>query len=193
MKRSILRIVCASLLMLTALTVTVGIFAAPQEEEEICVCQSVRVAAGQAVEILEADGTTVQTIIPEGGFAQSILLPVGRYFVRSGEYCAEILISDKRISAKSGGWTEGNTLYLTSEPTASVRVEFPSEAAFYTFYLQGADKTHRKTVRGYAGETGVCEFFGLPYGMYALYLGDRKITNVHIDGQTPTVIVLIHP
>ena len=188
MKQSILRIACACLLMLVALAVTVGIFAAPQEEEEISVWQSLTVAATQTVEVLDSEGNLVQTLTPKGGFAQSKLLPEGEYFVRSGGNCAEILISEC-IKVENGGWTDGNTLYLTSEPTAAVRVEFLSEATFYTFYLRGANETRRRTVRGYAGQTGVCEFFGLPYGVYELYLGDKKITNVCLDGRVPTVIV----
>lgn len=190
MKQSILRVACACLLMLMALAVTVGIFAAPQEEEEIYVWQSVKVAATQTVEVLDSEGILVQTVAPKGGFAQSKLLPEGKYFVRSGEFCAEILIANQ-IKIQSGGWTDGTTLYLTNEPIASVRVEFAAEATFYTFYLKGTNETRRQTVRGYMGQTGVCEFFGLPYGVYELYLENEKITNIHIDGRVPTVIVSI--
>ena len=187
MKRSFLRILCAFLLMGVALAVTIGIFAA-KKEETVFVWQSVTVEAPQAVCLYDEAGTLVQTL--DSG-ATSKLLPTGRYYAVSGELCAQFAIENDGIIVHSGGWTDGRVLHLTDEKVGTICVEFAARDAFYPFVLQGAGETRREIVRGSEGQTGRCEFFGLPFGGYVLYLGEEKISSVRISENTPTVIVAI--
>lgn len=190
MKRKIL---CAFLLMGIALSVTIGILAAPEAEKEIYVWQSVRFAAEHTVLLYDAHGNLIQTIEPSDGIAVSKLLPQGRYYAFTDKLCAEFLLrTDRSVTIEGGcGWCDGEVLHITNEAVGTFCVEFLADDTFYDFRLTGTDEEWNKTVRGICNQTGRCEFYGLPYGSYVLYLGEEKVANVELSAEQPQVILVL--
>lgn len=180
MKRSVLRILCACLLMGIALAVTAGIFAASQKEEEVYVWQRVQFDSEHALRLYGQNGEC----------DPKQLLPMGEYYALSGDVRTEFVITNDGIAVHSGGWTDGQTVHMTNEAVGSIAVEFTAKDRFYEFVLQGSE-TLKQVVRGYEGELTSCDFFGLPYGNYDLYLDGKRISAVCIDENTPMFIVLM--
>lgn len=195
MKQSILRTVCAFVLMAIALGVSVGILAGAKQAEPIYVWQSVTFEAPQNVELFSENGEHLQTLTTnETRRVTSKLLPEGRYYAFSGDICVEFtLFSDRSITVEGGyGWTDGKILHLTNEPVGSVRVEFLSESStFYTFTLTGGSFCRRQIVRATEGEAVRCEFYGVPYGSYLLFRGQTLVARIHVNGKTPTLSVAL--
>ncbi len=192
MRKAILRALCAFLLMGIALSVTVGIFAAPKEEP-VYVWMSVTFAAEEPIKLYDAEGKLLQTLQPSDGYAVSKLLPEGRFYAFADELCAEFTLNTEQgVTLEGGcGWTDGRVLHLTSEKVGAVRVDFSAQDAYYTFTLVGDRTSKRETVRGYAGQTVCCEFFGVSYGTYDLYLGEEAIAQVRVSDEAPTVVVAL--
>ena len=179
MKKSVLRILCASLLMGIALAVTAAIFASSREE--VYVWQSVRFASEDEVRLYDQNGEC----------DPRQLLPTGEYYAISGDVRTEFTITNDGIEVHSGGWTDGQTVHMTNHLIGSVAVEFVAEERFYEFELKNGEDTRLQIVRGYAGQMAKCDFFGLPFGDYELFLDDRRVAVIHIDEKIPMVIVTI--
>ena len=179
MKRSVLRILCACLLMGIAFAVTVGIYAALQKEEIVYVWHHVRL--DKQAQVFRSDGQKVN----------NELLPTGEYYAVSDDVQTEFAITNDGIVVHSGGWTDGLTIYMTNDAIGSIGAEFLAEDRFYKFVLQKGDDTRCKIVRGFAGQAAKCEFLGLPFGNYDLYLDGKRIAAVQIDENTPMIIVMI--
>lgn len=193
MKRSVLRIVCAFLLMGLALSAAIGFFASGKEETTVFAWQRVRFASEGEIRLYDEEGSLLQTLTPTGGFALSKLLPEGRYYAFSGQTCTVFYLhTDCTIAIEGGcGWSEGQTLHLTNEPVGSVRAEFIAQQAYYTFSLVGEAFSERKTVHTSIGQTVNCEFLGLPYGTYQLYRGGEAVGSICIDANTPNVTLAL--
>lgn len=193
MKQTILRILCAFLLMGIALTVTLGVFAAAKQEEEIYTWQRVYFETAQEVQLFSADGELVQTLEADGIVA-SELLPEGRYYAFSGNGCVEfVLCSDCSVRVEGGcGWTDGKLLHLTDEPVGSVSVEFLSQVqGFCEFTLVNGEYSRREVIRCGQGQVMRCDFLGVPYGTYTLYRQGEALVSVIVSSQTPAVSVAL--
>lgn len=195
MKQSILRTICASILMAIAMGITIGIFAAAKGDETVYVWQSVTFASTQAVELYAENGEHLQTVrANDEGRVVSRLLPQGRYYAFSGEACVEFeLFDDRSVRVVGGcGWSDGGVLHLTKEPVGRAKVEFlANRAGFYTFTLICGEKTHRKTVCAQTGQTVMCEFSGLSFGTYMIFLDQKFVTRICVNDKTPLVAVAL--
>ena len=195
MKQSILRIVCAFVLMTVALGVSVGILVGAKQPEPVYVWQSVTFVAPRNVELFSESGVHLQTLnIDETKRATSKLLPEGRYYAFSGDICVEFtLYNDRRLSVEGGyGWTDGKILHLTNEPVGNVRVEFLSESStFYTFTLTKGSFCRRQIVRAREGDTVCCNFYGVPYGSYLLFRGQTLVSHVDVNANMPLVSIAL--
>lgn len=195
MKQSILRTVCAFVLMAIALGVAIGILAGAKPSEPVYVWQSVTFASAQDVQLYSEDGIHLQTLIAdETRHMTSRLLPEGRYYAFSDEVCVEFMLYEDRSMIVEGGcgWTDGKILHLTDEPVGNVRVEFLSErSTFYTFTLTGGSFCRRQIVKTEEGESVCCEFFGVPYGTYLLFCEKTLVARLNVDTKTPTAVLAL--
>lgn len=193
MKRSVLRTVCAFLLMGIALSAVIGFFAAGKEETTVFAWQRVRFAGENEISLYDENGALVQKLTPTDGFASSKLLPAGRYYAFSGQVCTVFFLHDDcTITLEGGcGWTDGQTLHLTNEPVGTVRAEFVAKQPYYTFSLVGTAFSEQKTVHTSIGQTVSCEFLGIPYGTYKLYRGDEAVGSICISESTPNITLAL--
>ena len=188
MKRSVIRLCSAALLMALALSASVamigGISAqetAPAEEDTYVWVRLLFASEprGGPICLFSAEGLPVQQLTPdENGLAASGLLTPGKYYAVTGLGCTEFTLHENAsVSADGGcGWSDGEILHLTGAQIGTVTVERAASQAllaqnggWFDFTLRG-DGFERREVLRRTDADGVlsCRFEGIPYGTYIL-------------------------
>lgn len=188
MKRSVIRLCSAALLMALALSASVamigGISAreAPTAEESTYVWVRLLFASeprGGPIRLFSAEGLPVQQLTPgEDGMAASGLLPPGKYYAVTDLGCTEFTLhANASVTADGGcGWSDGEILHLTGAQIGTVTVERSATQAllsqnggWFDFTLHGEGFERREVLRRTdAGGVLSCRFEGVPYGTYVL-------------------------
>lgn len=212
MKRSVIRLCSAILLMLIALSVsaaTIGAISSQGKPEEAkkgtYVWVKLRFAteprAGQ-IFLFSADGIPIEQLATdETGAAVSGLLMPGKYYAFTERGCTEFTLQeDASVTADGGcGWTDGEILHLTSAEIGTVTVERAANTALLTqnggfsdYTLKNDTFERREVVRCIApGGILTCTFEGVPYGTYVLEENGTPRCRVTLSADQNSVTVTL--
>ena len=199
MKPSVLRLICALLLMGIALSFSVALVVGAvnhggQAQEESYLWLRLPMAAEntEAIRIYSAEGEPLQSLTPDtDGNTTSRLLPAGTYYAVTDYGCTEFSLSEKGEVRVNGGcgWFDGQTLHLTRQPVGTLHVTSPNVGAGWRDYtLTGEGGSYRKVLRA-GGEESVltCTFGSIPYGTYTLTENGIVRCRITIDAEQPNV------
>lgn len=189
MKRSVIRLCSAILLMLIALSVSAAAIGAISSQDkpidtaaDTYVWVKLLFATEPRVEeilLFSADGMPIQRLATdENGSAVSELLIPGKYYAFTAQGCTEFTLHENAsVTADGGcGWSDGEILHLTGAQIGTVTVERAASQAllaqnggWFDFTLRG-DGFERREVLRRTDADGVlsCRFEGIPYGTYIL-------------------------
>lgn len=213
MHKSAIRIACAFLLLTVALASGVGLISAVFAENgtdaappapasspsspDLVLVKLLIVADPEIrrVELLRADGTSLQTLAPDAeGMAVTAPLQPGRYTAASDLGRVEFtLFENASVATGDGcGWTDGEQLHLTRAQVGTVTVVrrlAPGDAVasdgWLDFTLMGGGYYDRAVARRQSSmQTEVrCTFYGVPYGDYVLSENGTQRTEVTVSAQ----------
>lgn len=211
MKRSVLRVTCACLLLTIALASSVGLIsavfarpAAPAVESTaakpdlVLVRLLVKADAGiSSVTLQAANGTVLESLKPDAeGEAVTQPLQPGEYAaVFDGGRIEFTLHENASVTTGEGcGWTDGEQLHLTRTPVGSVTVyrTFSADEPALTggwvdYTLMGGGFYDRAVLRAQSvvQTESSCVFFGVPYGSYALSENGAQRAQVEVTSENP--------
>lgn len=211
MKRSVLRVTCACLLLTIALASSVGLIsavfarpAAPAVESTaakpdlVLVRLLVKADAGiSSVALQAANGTVLESLKPDAE-SEAVTQPL-----QPGEYAAVFdggrieftLHENASVTTGEGcGWTDGEQLHLTRTPVGSVTVyrTFSADEPALTggwvdYTLMGGGFYDRAVLRAQSvvQTESSCVFFGVPYGSYVLSENGAQRAQVEVTSENP--------
>lgn len=211
MKRSVLRVTCACLLLTIALASSVGLIsavfarpAAPAVESTaakpdlVLVRLLVKADAGiSSVALQAANGTVLESLKPDAeGEAVTQPLQPGEYAaVFDGGRIEFTLHENASVTTGEGcGWTDGEQLHLTRTPVGSVTVyrTFSADEPALTggwvdYTLMGGGFYDRAVLRAQSvvQTESSCVFFGVPYGSYVLSENGTQRAQVEVTSENP--------
>lgn len=211
MKRSVLRVTCACLLLTIALASSVGLIsavfarpAAPAVESTaakpdlVLVRLLVKADAGiSSVTLQAANGTVLESLKPDAeGEAVTQPLQPGEYAaVFDGGRIEFTLHENASVTTGEGcGWTDGEQLHLTRTPVGSVTVyrTFSADEPALTggwvdYTLMGGGFYDRAVLRAQSvvQTESSCTFFGVPYGSYVLSENGAQRAQVEVTSENP--------
>lgn len=211
MKRSVLRVTCACLLLTIALASSVGLIsavfarpAAPAVESTaakpdlVLVRLLVKADAGiSSVTLQAANGTVLESLKPDAeGEAVTQPLQPGEYAaVFDGGRIEFTLHENASVTTGEGcGWTDGEQLHLTRTPVGSVTVyrTFSADEPALTggwvdYTLMGGGFYDRAVLRAQSvvQTESSCVFFGVPYGSYVLSENGAQRAQVEVTSENP--------
>ena len=211
MKRSVLRVTCACLLLTIALASSVGLIsavfarpAAPAVESTaakpdlVLVRLLVKADAGiSSVTLQAANGTVLESLKPDAeGEAVTQPLQPGEYAaVFDGGRIEFTLHENASVTTGEGcGWTDGEQLHLTRTPVGSVTVyrTFSADEPALTggwvdYTLMGGGFYDRAVLRAQSvvQTESSCVFFGVPYGNYVLSENGAQRAQVEVTSENP--------
>ncbi len=211
MKRSVLRVTCACLLLTIALASSVGLIsavfarpAAPAVESTaakpdlVLVRLLVKADAGiSSVALQAANGAVLESLKPDAeGEAVTQPLQPGEYAaVFDGGRIEFTLHENASVTTGEGcGWTDGEQLHLTRTPVGSVTVyrTFSADEPALTggwvdYTLMGGGFYDRAVLRAQSvvQTESSCVFFGVPYGSYVLSENGAQRAQVEVTSENP--------
>ena len=211
MKRSVLRVTCACLLLTLALASSVGLIsavfarpAAPAVESTaakpdlVLVRLLVKADAGiSSVTLQAANGAVLESLKPDAeGEAVTQPLQPGEYAaVFDGGRIEFTLHENASVTTGEGcGWTDGEQLHLTRTPVGSVTVyrTFSADEPALTggwvdYTLMGGGFYDRAVLRAQSvvQTESSCVFFGVPYGSYVLSENGAQRAQVEVTSENP--------
>lgn len=211
MKRSVLRVTCACLLLTIALASSVGLIsavfarpAAPAVESTaakpdlVLVRLLVKADAGiSSVTLQAANGAVLESLKPDAeGEAVTQPLQPGEYAaVFDGGRIEFTLHENASVTTGEGcGWTDGEQLHLTRTPVGSVTVyrTFSADEPALTggwmdYTLMGGGFYDRAVLRAQSvvQTESSCTFFGVPYGSYVLSENGAQRAQVEVTSENP--------
>lgn len=211
MKRSVLRVTCACLLLTIALASSVGLIsavfarpAAPAVESTAAKPDLVLVrllvkadASISSVALQAANGTVLESLKPDAeGEAVTQPLQPGEYAaVFDGGRIEFTLHENASVTTGEGcGWTDGEQLHLTRTPVGSVTVyrTFSADEPALTggwvdYTLMGGGFYDRAVLRAQSvvQTESSCVFFGVPYGSYVLSENGAQRAQVEVTSENP--------
>lgn len=210
MKRSVIRLCSAVLLMLIALSVsaaTIGAISSqdkPVKKDTYVWIKLLFATEPRAEEILlfSADGIPIQRLVTdENGSAVSELLIPGKYYAFTAQGCTEFTLHENAsVTADGGcGWSDGEILHLTSAEVGTVTVEraaktelLTQNGGFLDYTLKNDTFERRQVVRCTAsGGILTCTFEGVPYGTYVLVENGTSRCRVTVSADQNSVTVTL--
>lgn len=210
MKRSVIRLCSAVLLMLIALSAsaaTIGAISSqdkPVKKDTYVWIKLLFATEPRAEEILlfSADGIPIQRLVTdENGSAVSELLIPGKYYAFTEQGCTEFTLHENAsVTADGGcGWSDGEILHLTSAEVGTVTVEraaktelLTQNGGFWDYTLKNDTFERRQVVRcTAAGGILTCTFEGVPYGTYVLVENGTPRCRVTVSADQNSVTVTL--
>ena len=210
MKRSVIRLCSAVLLMLIALSVsaaTIGAISSqdkPVKKDTYVWIKLLFATEPRAEEILlfSADGIPIQRLVTdENGSAVSELLIPGKYYAFTAQGCTEFTLHENAsVTADGGcGWSDGEILHLTSAEVGTVTVEraaktelLTQNGGFWDYTLKNGTFERRQVVRCTpSGGILTCTFEGVPYGTYVLVENGTSRCRVTVSADQNGVAVTL--
>ncbi|MBQ3216821.1 MAG: hypothetical protein IJB35_03285 [Oscillospiraceae bacterium] len=201
MKPSVLRLICALLLMGIALSFSIALVVGAvnhggQAQEESYLWLRLPLAAEntEAIHIYSAEGEPLQSLTPDAdGKITGQLLPSGTYYAVTDYGCTEFSLSKKGEVCVNGGcgWFDGQTLHLTRQPVGTLSITSPNVGTGWRDYtLTGEGESYRRVLRS-GGEESVltCTFGAIPYGTYTLMENGIVQCRITIGAEQPNVAV----
>lgn len=211
MKRSVLRVTCACLLLTIALASSVGlisaVFARPAasavestaaKPDLVLVRLLVKADAGiSSVTLQAANGAVLESLKPDAeGEAVTQPLQPGVYAaVFDGGRVDFTLHENASVTTGEGlGWTDGEHLHLTRTPVGSVTVyrtfladEPALTGGWVDYTLMGGGFYDRAVLRAQSvvQTESSCVFFGVPYGSYVLSENGAQRAQVEVTSENP--------
>lgn len=201
MKPSVLRLICALLLMGIALSLSAALVVGAvnhegqaQEESYLWLRLPLEAENTQLIRIYSAEGEPLQSLTPDAdGKTTSRLLPSGTYYALTDYGCTEFSLSSKGAVCVNGGcgWFDGQTLHLTRQQLGSLCITRQNvEAGWWDYVLVGENASYRRVLRSEGEDTVVnCIFETVPYGTYTLEENGVVQCRITIDAQQPNVAV----
>lgn len=210
MKRSVIRLCSAVLLLALALSASVAMIGGisareAATEENTYVWVRLLFASeprGGAIRLFSAGGLPVQQLTPdENGMAASGLLMPGKYYAVTDLGCTEFTLHENAsVTADGGcGWSDGEILHLTGAQIGTVTVERAATQAllaqnggWFDFTLRGEGFERREVMRRTdAGGVLSCRFEGIPYGTYVLEENGTARCRVTVSAEQESVTVTL--
>ena len=210
MKRSVIRLCSAVLLMLIALSAsaaTIGAISSqdkPVKKDTYVWIKLLFATEPRAEEILlfSADGMPIQRLATdENGSAVSELLIPGKYYAFTEQGCTEFTLHENAsVTADGGcGWSDGEILHLTSAEVGTVTVEraaktelLTQNGGFWDYTLKNGTFERRQVVRCTpSGGILTCTFEGVPYGTYVLVENGTSRCRVTVSADQNSVTVTL--
>ena len=194
MKRGVLRLFSACLLLGIALCLTIGALSASAGRERVCLRLAVQLPEpGAWLRLCRPDGTPLQMLTADaGGQAVSELLEPGDYLAVTDYGRAVVRLEQTGLRVRSGcAAVCGGRLTFDTVSRGTVIVQrSETEQAGTEYLLRGGDYEAR--IRPETGQTS-CRFESVPYGVYTLYEDAAARATVIVGAGSPEVTLLLVP
>ena len=193
MKGSLLRVLCATLLLFIGMGIMAGVILAMPEEETLTAWTKVtfQTMGKQTLSLYNKEGTLIDTMETDGeGKCTTDLLEEGTYYGVCREGLVEFSLNAYGIEKASGGAvaTDKNELLFSSDiQPGELRIYGKARQAQYIYELSSRDYSYSHTLNCEVGRTIECVIENLPYGDYTLTENGRVLCRVEITEGKPMV------
>ena len=194
MKQSVLRMLCAVLLLLLAVGIMAGAIAAIAGRQEVQSFSSVgfRLEQGQDLRIYNREGKCITHLRADRqGFCTSGMLEEGEYYAACHKGMVYFRI-DAHGLAQVGGAAQEREEGILSFATAdrgSVHIETEAKGQWYTYELFSQGDSRQQVLRCEEGQMIRCSFEDLPLGTYSLEENGRFLCTVELTEESPHATV----
>ncbi len=193
MKPSVMRVICAGLLLAIAMGILAGAILIMPEENEIAIWTKVtfQTRGEQELSVFSDRGELLKCLQtnPQGQCTTELLEEGGYYGVcRDGLVWFEL--SDRGISGAEGAAVavSKDTLSFTlSEQPGQLRIMGKARQEWYEYELQSPQYSCKEILRCVSGEPILCTIENLPYGEYTLLENGRVLCKVELTEGEPVV------
>lgn len=193
MKESVLRIICAVLLLFIGMGILAGVILAMPEKENVTAWTKItfQTRGEQTLTLYNQDGVLVDTIkTGKDGKCTTDLLEEGVYYGVCKEGLVSFSLNAYGIEQATGAAriTEKNGLTFSSDSQpGEVRIYGSARMAVCTYELVSAEYRCSRTLHCREGKTIECIFDSLPNGDYTLTENGRTLCRVEITEEKPVV------
>ena len=195
MKQSMLRLLCALLVLLIGAGIMAGILMAVPTEESPSAWTRVFFQTGgrQDLWLYAGDGSLLEVLkTEEDGKCATELLEEGSYYGVCREGLVQFTLTAHGIGEVRGAAEvkEGNTLSFSASGTGGeLRIYGEARQEWYEYELQSQDYSCRRVLRCAVGDAIQCTLKDLPYGTYTLLENERVLCRVELTEEEPAVEV----
>lgn len=195
MKGSLLRGLCALILLLIGIGVMAGVMLAMPEEEELTAWTKIsfQTRGKQILSLYDSAGTLVNALeTDEEGKCSTELLEEGNYYGVCRDGLVEFSLTAYGIEEAIGGAviTDKHSLTFSAcGQLGELRIYGEARQEWYRYELCSSDYSCSRVLRCKPGTSIQCTIENLPYGEYTLLENDRSLCRVEITEENPIVEV----
>lgn len=197
MKQSVIRILCAVLLLAIALGIMAGVILAVPEKEEPQLWSRITfyTRGQQELRLYDGMGTYVATIATDkDGKGTTGLLGEGNYYGACRDGLVQFDLTAHGVENIRGQATRGDkwsiSLVGTTEP-GILCIKGEARQEWYEYELRSESYSRRQVLRCKPGAPINCTLENLPYGSYTLLENSRVLCRVELTPEEPRVEVCL--
>ena len=197
MKQSVIRILCALLLLAIALGIMAGVILAVPEKEDPQLWSRITfyTRGQQELRLYDGMGTYIATIATDkDGKGTTGLLEEGNYYGACRDGLVQFDLTELGIDNIRGRATQENkwsiSLYGTAEPGV-LSITGQARQEWYEYEVRSDSYSRRQVLRCKPGNPIQCTLEGLPYGSYTLLENGRTLCLVELSAEEPRVEVCL--
>ncbi len=197
MKQSVIRILCAVLLLAIALGIMAGVILAVPEKEETQLWSRITFCTRgqQELRLYNDKGAYMTTITTDrDGKGVSGLLEEGSYYGACRDGLVQFRLTSQGIenirgqATREDKWTVA--LAGTTEP-GSLCITGQARQEWYEYEVRSESYSRRQVLRFQPGDPIRCTLEDLPYGSYTLLENGRVLCRVELTEEEPRVEVCL--
>lgn len=195
MKPTVIRALCAVLLMLIAMGILAGVILATPEKEELSAWTKVTFQIGGRGELClyNEEGTLLKTLITDGvGTCTTDLMEEGIYFGVCDRGVVEFALTAEGVREAKGAALAVDRYTLSfshTQQSGQLRIIGHARQEWYTYELYSPTYSTREVIHCTVGKEIFCTLSDIPYGEYTLSENGRILCSVEITAEEPTVEV----
>ena len=197
MKQSVIRILCAVLLLAIALGIMAGVILAVPEKDEPQLWSRINFSTRgqQELRLYDGLGTYIATVdIDKDGKGTTGLLEEGSYYGACRDGLVQFDLTAQGIVNVRGQATQGDKWSLsltgTTEPGV-LCITGEARQEWYEYELRSEAYSRRQVLRCKPGAPIRCTLENLPYGSYTLLENNRILCRVELTWEEPRVEICL--
>ena len=197
MKQTVLRIICACLLLSIGAAAMVGVIAAVNKgEEPLAVWSTLRfhTQGQQLLRIYDEGGSLIQLLRSDDkGLCSTVPLGEGTYHTACAQGYASVEIgSGGEVRVQGAAVLEtGGLLSFLGQKETLVQIHREAREEWYEYVLQNGESRQNQVLRAQPGEQLQCSFTGLPYGEYDLLENGKRLCSLTLSEEKNRVVLRI--
>lgn len=192
MKQSLIRKLCAGLLLLLAVGILAGVITTIGRNRDSKGRRDivVRVERGQELLLYDGSGCCIAKLRGnEEGSCHTGALEYGKYYVAWEGGMGYFTVEQQGLGQIGGKVeeTESGVLCISAHAVGSVHISTVAKGNWYTYVLSSPDTVMEQELSCREGEYIACRFSDLPLGKYRLEENGRLLCTVELTGEKPHV------